>query len=87
MPRVVIPPLMRDLTAGQACVTVAGRTVREVLDCLETAFPGTRERLLDKEGLRSDIWVAVDGEITPSGLLTEIAENSELSFVPAIEGG
>jgi hypothetical protein len=37
--------------------------------------------------LRANISVAVDGEITPLGLLEEVSEDGEIHFVAAIKGG
>jgi hypothetical protein len=37
--------------------------------------------------LRPNISVAVDGEVTPMGLLEGVGEQSEIHFVAAIKGG
>ena len=47
MPLVWIPTLMRELTGGEARVAVSGTSLREVLERLETAYPGIRERLCE----------------------------------------
>ena len=88
MARVFIPTLLQTLTGGHASVEAEGATVRQVIESLERAWPGIRERLLDDGGrLRPNISVAVDGEVTPMGLLEAVSPASEVHFVAAIKGG
>jgi len=61
--------------------------VRQVIDNLEQAWPGIRERLLDQGKLRPNISIAVDGEVTPMGLLEPVTPSSEVHFIAAIKGG
>ena len=86
MATVYIPSLMRDITS-QAKLQVAGSTVRQIIDNLEQAYPGIKDRLLENNRIRPSISVVVDGEVTPIGLLERVAEDSEVHFVPAIAGG
>lgn len=86
MATVYIPSLMRDITS-QAKVQVAGSTVRQIVDNLEQAYPGLKDRLIENNRLRESISVVVDGEVTPIGLLEKVGEDSEVHFVPAIAGG
>jgi molybdopterin converting factor small subunit len=87
MPKVYIPSLLQDLTGGKATVEVGGSTVREVINNLEKAHPGLQHRLIDHGQLRANISVAIDGEITPLGLLEQVRDDSEVHFVAAIKGG
>lgn len=87
MPMVYIPSLLQNLTGGKGQVEVPGSTVREVIHNLEKSHPGIQDRLVDNSQLRANISVAVDGEITPLGLLEEVDEDSEIHFVAAIKGG
>ncbi|MCL6430991.1 MAG: MoaD/ThiS family protein [Anaerolineae bacterium] len=82
-----IPSLMRDLTGGQARVSAPGRTVAEVLDALEAAYPGVRERLCPGGRLHPSLAVVVDGRRAPLGLFEPVGEESEVQFVPAVSGG
>ncbi len=66
---------------------IAGGTVGEVIDNLDRACPGIGERLADQGRLRANISVAVDGEISPLGLLEAVGPASEVHFVAAIKGG
>ena len=87
LPTVFIPTLLQSLTGGRSSVEVEGSTVRQVIDNLERAWPGIRDRLLDQGKLRPNISVAVDGEVTPMGLLEPISPASEVHFIAAIKGG
>ena len=87
MATIFIPSLMRKLTADQDTVVVAGATVRELINNLDTEYPGMKEQLVEKFRLKSNISVAVDGEITPLGMLEKVSEESEVHFLPAIGGG
>ena len=84
---VYIPTLLQALTGGRASVEVDGATVREVIDNLDRAWPGLGERLKDESRLRPNISVAVDGEVSPLGLLEKVGPASEVHFVAAIKGG
>ena len=87
MPTVYIPTLLRTLTGGRASVEVEGDTVRQVIDNLDQAWPGVRDRLLEEGRLRPNISVAVDGEVTPMGLIEAVEPSSEVHFIAAIKGG
>jgi molybdopterin synthase sulfur carrier subunit len=84
---VYIPPLFADVAGGQSPITVEGATVRRVIDNLERDCPGIRERLLENGRLRSNIRVAVDGQISRLGLLEKVSPTSEIHFVAAVSGG
>ena len=87
MPTVYVPSLLRELTGGQDKVEVPGATVREVIDNLDRRYPGFKDRLVENNRIKPNISVAVDGEITPLGLLEKVREDSEVHFLPAIGGG
>ena len=84
---VFIPTLLRPLTGGRGSVEAEGATVRQVIESLEMAWPGIRERLMENDRLRPNISVAVDGEVTPMGLLEAVSPSSEVHFIAAIKGG
>ena len=87
MATVFIPSLMQKLTEGRATVEVSGSSVREVIHNLEQEYPGVKERLVDRFKVRSGFTVAVDGQVTPIGLLEKVREDSEVHFLPAVGGG
>ena len=87
MAQVFIPALMQDLTGGVEKVNVPAATVREVVDQLDTRFPGLRDRLFEDGQIRRSIAVVVDGEVSQRRERTKLSENSEVHFLPAISGG
>jgi molybdopterin synthase sulfur carrier subunit len=87
LPTAYIPTLLQTLTGGKSSVEVLGATVRQVIENLELTWPGIGERLLDQGRLRPNISVAVDGEVTPMGLLEPVGPSSEVHFIAAIKGG
>lgn len=87
MPRVFIPPLLRPLTDGVEQLDVEGGTVRQVIDNMETRYPGIRGRLCDGDELKPGLVVSVDGRIRQLGLLQKLGEDSEVHFLPAVGGG
>tara|TARA_B100000686_G_C16689097_1_gene916550 strand:+ start:854 stop:1102 length:249 start_codon:yes stop_codon:yes gene_type:complete len=78
---------MQKLTDGQDVIEIDGKTVREIIENLEQTYPGIKVRLVDKYKMKSNISVAVDGEVSPLGLLEKVSENSEVHFIPAVGGG
>jgi molybdopterin converting factor small subunit len=82
-----IPSMVRELTAGQDRIRVSGATVAEVIDALETAYPGVRERLLPRGQLPPGVMVTVDGKRTLRGLQEQMGEESEVRFLPIMAGG
>ena len=87
MATVYIPSLMQGLTGGQQQLEVPGATVRQIINNLEEAYPGIKDRLVDNNRIKPNITVAIDGEVTPMGMLEKVGENSEVHFLPAIGGG
>jgi molybdopterin synthase sulfur carrier subunit len=85
-----IPTPLRKLTANQEEVKIAGSTVGEVLNNLETAHPGIGERLLDQAGtIRKFVNIYVNDEDVRflQNTATPLKEGDEVSIIPAIAGG
>ena len=87
MATVFIPSLMQSITGGQQTVEIEGATIRQIIENLEKAHPGMKARLVENNRVKPNISVAVDGEVTPMGMLEKVGENSEVHFLPAIGGG
>ena len=87
MASVFIPALMRKLTGGRERVTATGRTIGQIIDNLESQFPGIRAQLLDGGDLKASIAVSIDGEMATGGLLEPVDETSDIYLVPALSGG
>jgi len=60
---------------------VTGSNIRDLVKALDEAYPGIGTRLND------GIAVAIDGEIFQEWLLENVSPNSQIHFIPAIEGG
>ncbi|MQG73514.1 MAG: MoaD/ThiS family protein [SAR202 cluster bacterium] len=89
MAEVWIPPMMQSLSDGKGRVKVTGSTVRQILNNLESLYPGLKAHLYDEEAdrLKPQIAVVVDGDVSQLGLLERVEEGSEIHFLPAIGGG
>lgn len=90
MPAVFIPTAMRELTSSEATVHIPGATLRELIDNLDAAYPGFKERVLDAANphrLRPGMAAIVEGEPAAMGLRTKLEDGSEVHFLPAIAGG
>lgn len=87
MATVFIPSLMQKLSDGKGKVLVEGATVRQIVNNLDAEYPGFKDRLVEDGRIKGNISVAIDGEITPLGMLEKVGENSEVHFLPAIGGG
>ena len=90
MANVRIPTPLRKLTNDLEVVSAAGANVGEVLENLEKAFPGMRERLYDAQGsVRRTLLIYVNDEDIreQQELATPIKDNDEVSLIPAYAGG
>ena len=87
MALVFIPSLMQNLSNGEQRVSVEGANVRQIIDNLDSMFTGFKNRLVEDGRVKPNISVAIDGEITPLGMIEKVTEDSEVHFLPAISGG
>jgi MoaD family protein len=87
---VKVPTIMRSSTGGDAVVTGQGATLREVLEDLESRYPGlTRNVVAEDGGLHRFVNVYVnDEDVRYLGALeTELGEGDVVSILPAVAGG
>lgn len=85
-----IPTILRTYTQDQSQVQAEGGTLTEVLDSLETSFPGIKARVVDDNGaLRRfvNIYVAEEDVRFAQGLETPTPEGAQISIIPAVAGG
>ena len=87
MAKVFIPTMLQPMTGGVKQTECQGRNVRQIIEALEAQYPGIRDRLVEDGEIRSNLAVAIDGDVARMGMLERVAENSEVHFVPAISGG
>lgn len=82
MARVSLMSWLAQRYAGGAVEhDVPGASVRDIVRALDERFPG-----LGRE-LEHGVAVAIDGEIYQNAFLEPIGPNSEVCFMPALEGG
>ncbi len=84
---VFVPTMLQRMTNGVKQIDMEADNVRQVIDRLETLYPGMKDRLIESGQIRSNLAVAIDGEVARMGLLEKIGEAREIHFVPAIGGG
>jgi len=90
MPSVRIHTPLRKLTNEIEVVQTAGSNVGEVLEHLDKAFPGLKERICDDAGnVRRFVNIFVNDEDIRfmDDKSTPVKETDEISIVPAIAGG
>ena len=87
---VKIPTPLRKLTNNETSVDAVGKTIEQIVESLDSAYPGIRERLIDDNGdLRHFVNIYLNGEDIRyiDGLKSPVSDNDELSIVPAVAGG
>ncbi len=85
-----IPAPLRKLTHDQEVVPADGQTIGEILENLETTFPGLIERICDEQGnVRRFVNIFVNDEDIRflEEKATQVQDGDEISIVPAIAGG
>jgi len=85
-----VPPVFRTMTSGASQVQVDGATVAAVLDSLESAHPGFKEKLLDEQGTLVryvNLFVDDDDVRFLDGLDTKVPDGGTLSIMQAVAGG
>ena len=85
-----IPTPLQKLTSNLASVEVEADNINELIEELEAAHAGIKERLCDKEGhLRRFVNFYVNDEDIRflNNEETELKEGDEVSIIPAIAGG
>tara|TARA_A100001037_G_scaffold273397_1_gene270288 strand:- start:281 stop:529 length:249 start_codon:yes stop_codon:yes gene_type:complete len=82
MAKVVIPiDVAKVFSNGEAEHFVRGDNLRTLLKNLDSSHPGMKGRL------ESGFAVAIDGQIYQDWFIEEINPDSEVHFIPAVEGG
>ena len=87
---VKIPTPLRKLTNNETSVDAVGKTIEQIVESLDSTYPGMRERLIDDNGdLRHFVNIYLNGEDIRyiDGLKSPVSDNDELSIVPAVAGG
>ncbi len=92
IPTIVVsfPDALRTRIGNRASVTVAGRTVREIIDALEQNFPGVRFNLCYETGdLRPYVNIFLNRQNIRylQGLDTAIMAGAKMHILQSVAGG
>jgi len=85
-----IPTPLRRMTNGQDKVEMEASNLVDMIEKLESSYPGFKERLIDENGeLRYFVNIYLNGEDVRflNGLATAAKSGDEISIVPAVAGG
>jgi molybdopterin synthase sulfur carrier subunit len=85
-----IPTPLRKLTGENEVVQAEGATVGEILQSLDTTYPGLKDRICDEQGnVRRFVNVYLNDEDIRflDENATAVKAGDEISIVPAIAGG
>jgi molybdopterin synthase sulfur carrier subunit len=88
--QVKLPTILRKHAGGEPRVSAEGGTLREVLQDLETRYPGVTKNVLAEDGgLHRFINVYLNDEDVRylGSLETEVGEGDTVSILPAVAGG
>ncbi len=91
---VSIPTILRTHTGGEKRVEASGATLSEIIDSLESANPGIKERLVaaDSDGAVKlhrfvNIYVNDEDVRFSGGLDTSVDDGDDVTILPAVAGG
>ena len=87
MATVYIPTLLRHLTDGIDKVQIPGQNIGQVIDGLDSMYPGFKKRLIDGDEIHAEIAVIIDQEVVDRDLLEVVHQDSDVHFVPSVSGG
>jgi sulfur-carrier protein len=88
--QVKLPTILRKHAGGEPRVSAEGSTLREVLEDLESRYPGVTKNVLAEDGgLHRFVNVYLNDEDVRylGSLETEVAEGDMVSILPAVAGG
>jgi MoaD family protein len=84
-----IPTILRSYTGGAKAVEGSGATLDDLLNNLDAAHGGLRDRLVDGEKLRRFVNVYLNDEDVRflGGLETPVKDGDTVTVLPAVAGG
>lgn len=90
MAKVEFSPALMKLTQGQSSLEVTSSTLSEVIQEIESKFPGIKEKLLTESGqIQRYVSVFIGSEDARylDGLKTKISKSDHISILLALAGG
>ncbi len=88
--KVLIPTPLQKFTNNQATCECTASDFSELLDSLETTFPGIKDRLCDETGAPRrflNFYVNSEDIRFLDNTKTPLKDGDEVSIVPAVAGG
>jgi len=84
-----IPTILRTYTGGAKAVDGSGGTLAEVIESVESANPGIKDRLIEDGDLRRFINIYVNDEDVrfTGGLSAPVGDGDTVVILPAVAGG
>jgi molybdopterin converting factor small subunit len=84
-----IPSPLRPLTGGNGTVDCQPGTVGAIIDELDAAHPGFKDRITEAGALRRFVNVFVAGQDVrfEQGIDTPVTDGQEVTILPAVAGG
>ena len=84
-----IPSPLRPLTGGAGTVDCQPGTVGAIIDELDAAPPGFKDRITQDGALRRFVNVFVAGQDVrfEQGIDTQVTDGQEVTILPAVAGG
>jgi len=86
MATVIVPAVLRPLTGGVTRVDATGSTVHEVIDDLVRQYGQLKDRIIDDNGVRPELFIAVAGQEI-FDITQAVPAGAEVNILPAIAGG
>lgn len=87
MAHVFLPYALRKYTGGNGQVDMPGKSLGELVDNLEAAYPGISDHLVKDGRLKPGLAAVCGYAATRQGLLQKLEDDIEVHFVPAVSGG
>ncbi len=88
--KVLIPTPLQKFTQDQAVVECDASNIQELIDVLESKFPGIKSRLCDENGNPRrflNFYVNSEDIRFLNNTATPLSDGDEVSIVPAVAGG
>jgi sulfur-carrier protein len=87
--KVNLTPYFHDITKKNVALEANGRTVQEVIEDIDSRYPGFKKECIDEQGkLHSFLEIYINQESAfPDELKRKVIDNDEITILPVIGGG
>lgn len=84
-----VPTILRPYTNGERIVFADGTNLGELIDALESNYPGISDRLVDNGALRKFVNVYLNDEDVRflGGTAVALSDGDVVTILPAVAGG